>query len=107
MSGLSEAPGRSEVALRDPVASAGVIAFHEDPRYWMTSSRRVQTGTTSPSGICAFTGLPPGRYFAATSPDVTSPMTGLQALIQRLKPDATPFEMTAGGSGTAQLSVKR
>jgi hypothetical protein len=90
-----------------PVANVGVIVFHEDPRYWTTTSRRVQIGTTSPGGTCAFTGLPPGRYFAATSPEVTTPRTGLQALIQRLKPDATPFEMTTGQSGATQLSVKR
>jgi hypothetical protein len=90
-----------------PVASAGVIVFHEDPRYWTTTSRRVQIGTTLPGGTCVFTGLPPGRYFAATSPDITPPVTVLQALIQRLKPDAAPFEVTAGHDGATQLSVKR
>ena len=90
-----------------PVASTGVMVFHEDPRYWTTTSRRVQIGTTSPGGTCAFTGLPPGRYFAATSPDITPSVTGLQALIQRLKPDATPFEMTVGRDGAIQLSARR
>jgi hypothetical protein len=89
------------------VPDAGVIIFHEDPRYWSTQSRRVQTGTTLPGGMCTFSGLPPGRYFAATTPLAQGPIGEQAALIASLKPDATPFEMTAGQNGSVQLKVKR
>jgi Carboxypeptidase regulatory-like domain len=90
-----------------PVANVGVIVFHEDPRYWTSASRRVRTGTTLASGSCTFTGLPPGRYFAAASPEITPGATVLQALIQKLRPDATPVEISVGQDAALQLSVRR
>jgi hypothetical protein len=90
-----------------PVSGVVVVIFHEDPRYWPTVSRRVQFGVTLSNGSWGFSGLPPGRYFAATSPDVRLPLNGPQILIPRLKPSATPFDLAAGESRSVQLVVKR
>jgi hypothetical protein len=94
-------------AQGQPVEGIDVIIFHEDPRYWSTQSRRVQIGTTLPGGMCTFTGLPPGRYFAAATPLGRRPIGEQPALITGLKPDASPFELAAGQTSSIQLRLKR
>lgn len=93
-------------AQSQSVANAGVIVFDEDSRYWATRSRRVQIGTTLATGTCGFMNLPPGKYFAATSPDITAATSVTPALLERLKPTATPFEVVAGRSGAVHLVVR-
>jgi hypothetical protein len=93
-------------AQGQPVANAGVIVFDEDSRYWASQSRRVQIRTTLATGTCSFTNLPPGKYFAVTNPDITASTSVTPALLERLKPTATPFEVVAGRSGAVQLVAR-
>lgn len=88
------------------VANAGVIVFDQDSRYWASQSRRVQIGATLATGTCSFLNLPPGKYFASTSLEITASTPVRPALLERLKLSATPFEVVAGRSGSVQLVVR-
>jgi hypothetical protein len=85
---LSEVSGLVTDRRGVPVASATVIVFSEDRRYWtLPFTRFVKPVLSASNGTFAVSGLPAGRYYAAVVPvmveDTLADPDDLEALLAR------------------------
>jgi hypothetical protein len=101
---ISDVTGSVRDVKGSPVADFVLIVFPEDAKLWRPQSRYVVTTRPNQNGTFSIKGLPPSRYFAAVVPSLENGLQNDPAVLEQLRPTASPF--TLGDGQTLNLNLQ-
>ncbi|HEX5069989.1 MAG TPA: carboxypeptidase-like regulatory domain-containing protein [Vicinamibacterales bacterium] len=104
---LATLAGDVELPVGVSAASAVVVAFPSDRRYWTPGSRRVRVTLIDDDKSFKIAGLPEGKYLAALVINPPVDQGWDVALLERLEPGAGVVELGPGQITTVRLERRR
>lgn len=92
----TELSGMVTNARGEPAVEYTLVAFPADQRYWVGSSRRIQTARPATDGRYTWRNLPPGEYRIAPALDLEPGMITDPAFLQQLETNSLRVTLQPG-----------